>query len=107
MKKDEFFWNSTKNDGFEAIYYNGYLTFGNQEVGVKETTNTNTAGVYMSGNMLRLKGLETADIKVYSTIGQLVKSGNRISQLNLSDLKSGIYLVRLNNIPTAFKVMKR
>jgi hypothetical protein len=109
LKKNEFFWNSKVNDGFEAIYYNGYLTFGSDIIvpGNGITKNEQVTKVYMAGNTLRLKGISNADVKVYSTIGQLVKSAKNVSELDLSALKSGIYLVRLNNNVNAFKIFKQ
>ncbi|MFN8207697.1 MAG: T9SS type A sorting domain-containing protein [Bacteroidales bacterium] len=108
MKKNEFFWNADKNDGFEAIYYNGYITFGSEKIIIEGVDKHNAnIGVYMSGDVLRLKGINNADVQVYSTLGQLVKSGRSVNELNLRDLKTGIYLVRLNNYPSAFKVFKQ
>jgi hypothetical protein len=108
LKDNELFWNSGTNDGFEIVYYNGYITFGTGMINTSVPNYKDTkSGVYLSGNILRLRNLENADITVYSTLGKLVKSGKAVSQLDLEGLKTGIYLVRMNNNPSAFKVFKQ
>ncbi|MGB9747568.1 MAG: T9SS type A sorting domain-containing protein [Bacteroidales bacterium] len=107
-QKVEYFWNSNTNDGFEAVYYNGYLVFGDKVLGIhKPVANTQSAYAYMTtGNVLKLKGISNANVDVYSLLGQRMKSARNVSELNMNDLTKGLYIVRINNTYSQ-KVMVR
>jgi len=106
--KVEYFWNSDVNDGFEAIYYNGYLVFSGRVLGVnKFNADPRSNYAYMtSGNVLKLKGISNANVDVYSLLGQRMKSARNVSELNMNDLTKGLYIVRINNTYSQ-KVMVR
>jgi hypothetical protein len=106
--KVEYFWNSDVNDGFEAIYYNGYLVFSGRVLGVnKFNADPRSNYAYMtSGNVLKLKGISNANVDVYSLLGQRMKSAIYVSELNMNDLTKGLYIVRINNTYSQ-KVMVR
>jgi hypothetical protein len=105
----EYWWNSDINDGFEAIYYNGYLIFGNQVWGSTGIQDLNTAnereGIYLAGDELHLKGIDCAVLTVYTLSGQQVCSAKIISTMDLSGLSKGFYLVRIDNQNRAYKVV--
>jgi hypothetical protein len=105
---DQWFWNSTTNDGFEAVYFSGYLKFGDGVVAaVAKNYKAPAINVYLAGDMLKIQGMDKANLKVYSVVGQLVKSANSVKELNISDLTQGVYLVKLNDLSQSFKVVKR
>ena len=62
---------------------------------------------YITQNMLRFKGYNSAvNVEVYSILGQKVRSAKNINEINVSNLKNGIYMVRVNNGEQTFKVIK-
>jgi hypothetical protein len=61
--------------------------------------------VYVSNDVLRFKGIERTNVKIFSVNGQLVKSANNVSELNVGNLTNGIYFIRLDNSPKTFKVV--
>lgn len=105
----EYWWNSDVNDAFEAIYYNGYLVFGTGvwgSAGIHEdNADSNGTGVYVAGNVLHLKGIDRADLTVYSMLGQQLYSAINVSEMDLSGLNRGFYLVTIGNQSKAFKIV--
>jgi hypothetical protein len=106
--KIEYFWASDKNNGYGSNYYSGHVTLSEEEisVGVRNIVIRDTK-VYISNDFLMIKGIENTDVKIYSVTGALVKSLLNISeQVDISDLSNGVYIVRLRDVPSAFKVIK-
>jgi hypothetical protein len=107
----EYWWNSDINDGFEAIYYNGYLIFGNEVWGSTGIDDDNAiiqkTCVYMAGNILHLKGIDQDDITVHSILGQQVYSAKNVCELDLSGLNHGLYLIKIGNQHQAYKIVIR
>jgi len=61
---------------------------------------------YIAHDMLRFKGYDSAvNVEVYSILGQKVLSAKNINQINVSNLRNGIYMVRVNGTQ-AYKVSK-
>ena len=105
---DQWCWNSTVNDVFEAVYYAGYLIFGDLGPNsIAKTYKTPPINVYLSKDMIKMQGIESGNLKVYSVLGQLVKSANNVNQLYVGDLTQGVYIVRLNDLCPSYKVVKR
>ena len=70
-------------------------------------TKTSTQFAYIAQNVLRFKGYSSAvDVEVYSILGQKVRSAKNINELDVSSLRNGIYMVRVNGGKQAFKVIK-
>jgi hypothetical protein len=107
----EYWWNSNVNDAFEAIYYNGYLIFGTGvwgSTGIHEDNGVNHGtGVYLTGKVLHLKGLDRADLTVYSLLGQHICSAENVSELDLSGLNRGLYMVKIGNQSRVYKIVIR
>ena len=62
---------------------------------------------YIAHDMLKFKGFGNAvDAEIYSILGQKVLVAKNINELNVSSLKRGVYLVRVNNGSQAFRVVK-
>ena len=62
---------------------------------------------YITNDVLRFKGYNSAvNVEVYSILGQKVFVAKNINKVNVSSLKKGIYLVRVNNGKQAYKVIK-
>jgi hypothetical protein len=103
------------------VYYNtGDLQYANENwsamdlvgMGFDKTnsvanTKTSNQFAYIAHDVLRFKGYSTAvDVEVYSILGQKVLSAKNINQMDVSSLRNGIYMVRVNNGKQAFKVIK-
>ncbi len=99
-------WSSNINDGFEAVYYNGYLTFSPQyPEGVEKPMASSTKRAYIFDNILKFKGYDSAvNVDIYSIVGQKVKSAKNVSSLSVADLNKGVYVVKVGK--DVFKVMK-
>lgn len=73
---------------------------------VKNIKNESGKTAYISQNMLRFKGFDKAvDAEIYSILGQKVLVAKNISELNVSNLKRGVYLVKVNN-GQSYRVVK-
>jgi hypothetical protein len=106
----EYWWNSDVNDGFEAIYYNGYLIFGTGvwgSTGIDDNMNIDRMSVYLAGKVLHLKGIDRADLTIYSLLGQYVCSAENVSELDVSGLNQGFYLVKIGNQSQSYKIVIR
>ena len=107
--KVEYFWASDKNQGYAANYYSGHLTLSDEEivvVGMKDRVAENLK-VYIHNDFLNIRGVEVADVDIYSITGSRVKSVRNVTgALNVSDLNDGIYIVKLKGISNGFKVVK-
>ncbi len=101
-------WSSNTNDGFEAVYYNGHLTFSPEEFGPEGVENlftTATKRAFIFDNILKFKGYDSpVNVDIYSVVGQKVKSATNVSTLNVSDLNKGLYIVKVGD--DVYKVMK-
>jgi hypothetical protein len=112
----EYWWNSTTNDGYAAIYFNGAIIFGSEVPSAIVNAKTNANGklsAYFMGNSLYInKGkdnLVVDNIKVYNVSGQVVKIANNQSSVNMNDVVDGVYLVKVENgnVAETIKVVKR
>jgi len=82
------------------------ISIGYLQIGV---SNVNTLGqsAYIANDMLKFKGYDKAvNVEVYSILGKKVISANNITEVNVSELAKGVYMVRVNNEKQAYKVMK-
>ena len=70
-------------------------------------TKASTQLAYIAHDVLRFKGYDSAvSVEVYSILGQKVLSAKNINQINVSNLRNGVYMVRVNNGKQAFKIIK-
>ena len=73
-------------------------------VGVTKSSSPQLA--YITNDVLRFKGYNSAvNVEVYSILGQKVLSAKNINQIDVSNLRNGIYMVRVNG-NQAYKVIK-
>jgi hypothetical protein len=60
---------------------------------------------YISHDILKFKGFDQAvDAEIYSILGQKMLIAKNVNEVNVSNLKNGIYIVRVGN--QSFKVIK-
>ncbi len=93
------------------ITFNNISLIGTETLGVKQNQLTQFS-VYPNpfSDIVHIAGLQNADYKVFSIEGKLVKSGKaETSQINLSSLNSGMYLLQLTsgNTTETKKIIKR
>jgi len=107
--KVEYFWSADKNNGYGSNYYSGHLTLSDeviQVVGVEDRT-LDHIRVFMQNDFLNIRGVGTTGVKVYSITGALVKSVSNVNrQVDMSDVSDGVYIVKLEGVPSGFKVIK-
>jgi hypothetical protein len=104
----EYHWSSDKNNCYASTYYAGHLTLSDQKIGVGiEDVFVSNVKVFVYNNQLHVRGVESANVNIYSITGSLVKSAQNVSgTLDMSELVDGVYLVKLQGVPTGFKVVK-
>ncbi len=105
----EYHWSSDRNNCYASNYYAGVLTLSDKKIvveGIENHFNSDVkAFVYM--DQLHIRGIESVNLSIYSTTGSLLKSARNVSgTLDMSDLRDGIYIVKLEGIATAFKIVK-
>jgi len=100
----QYWWGSRDNDSYCSLFYNGYMIFEQPSLDAVSKISSGDIEVYVSDDVLRFKGVERANVKIFSVNGQLVKSANNVNDLNVGNLTDGVYFVRLDNSPRAFKV---
>jgi len=102
----------------KVFYNSGDLEFKNENWGAMDLATlvfdkttavnsfkTSNQAAYISYDILKFKGFDQAvDAEVYSILGQKVLSVKNINEVNVSNLKNGIYIVRVGN--QSFKVIK-
>lgn len=100
----EYWWGSRDNDSYCSLFYNGYMIFEQPTLDAVSKVTASDIEVYISNDVLRFKGIERTNVKIFSVNGQLVKSANHVSELNIGNLTNGVYFVRLDNSPIAYKI---
>jgi hypothetical protein len=91
-RKSQLFWNSAADDQYQNTTNQGYGVL-LWTLNVKQVAGNNE--ISFSNNLIKANSSTT--IKVYNTAGMLVKVANNVNQLNVADLKSGIYAATANN----------
>ncbi len=51
-----------------------------------------------ANDLVRIEGLEPAEIQVYNTLGQLLNVNHNTSEIRVRDLPKGIYLLRITDV---------
>ncbi len=78
------------------------VTLTNASVGSGLNNSFDNYGIYFNGSeIINAEGLA---LEVYNTLGKLVRTSN--SNINVSDLQSGIYVVRAEGVKGALKINK-
>ena len=105
----EYHWSSDRNQCYASNYYAGNITLSEDQIVVEGIENTfaSNVKVYVYDNQLHVRGVESPNLDIYSITGSLVRSAQNVSgTLDISDLIDGIYLIKLEGIPTGYKVVK-
>jgi hypothetical protein len=57
--------------------------------------------------VLHLIGIDRTDLAVYSISGQQIRSAINVSELDLSGLNRGLYMVKVGNQSRVYKIVIR
>ncbi len=96
QKPAEYWWNAKNNDSYALTAYAGFLD-------TKGTVITSTQPVYSEASIFgnvsnyKIQLTKTANVAVYNTLGQQLKALRSVNEVDIADLKSGIYIIRANN----------
>jgi len=97
------------NESYNNMDDCGTITLGSETVTIVGVSNVNALGqsAYIANDMLKFKGYDKAvNVEVYSILGQKVISAKNITEVNVSELAKGVYMVRVNDGKHVYKVMK-
>jgi len=90
----EYWWNATSNDCWQSNIYAGFL-------GIYSNVNVEApilkTSIFNRITHDRIELNKAANVFVYNIIGQPVLTKKGINQIDLSGLKSGVYIIRANN----------
>lgn len=106
-KKVEYWWSAKDNEGYALNYWVGYLNFSTDTWTPVSNDIMKAASryAYIYDNTLKFKGYSQAvDVEIYSIVGQKVRSAKNVTEVNVSDLNTGIYMVKVGK--DVFKVKK-
>jgi hypothetical protein len=105
----EYHWSSDRNNCYASTYYAGNITLKPEKIviGGIQDHSQNSVKVFVSNDQLNIRGVESANVTIYSITGSMVKSAQNVNgTLDMSELVNGVYFVKLDGISSGFKVVK-
>ncbi|KPL14650.1 MAG: hypothetical protein AMS26_10000 [Bacteroides sp. SM23_62] len=107
--QSHYWWNAHQDEAYICTYYCGLMKFEPADTGgatvVSDVVQADIRA-YVSNDILRFTNTERIDVDIYSITGQLMKSARNVTQVNVGDLKRGIYIAQLRGMSKAVKFMK-
>ena len=94
QKPAEYWWNSTNNDAYAVTWYAGFLKVGNP-VGIQQIFTKESIFERVTPNEVLLN--KTANVAVYNILGSKILEKKEVMRIDLSNLKTGVYIIRANN----------
>ena len=92
----EYWWNATNNDCWMSTMYAGFLDAADLSIGIDQSISTvNSIFSLVTPDQIQFK--TNANVAIYNTLGQQVMAKKNVSQIELSGLSKGVYIVRANN----------
>jgi hypothetical protein len=85
-------------DVVNAMQQNGLQPHDCDGVGVIENNTSLTVFPNPSKDKITIEGLEAAEMQVFNTLGQLVKTVKGTNEIDVSDIAEGVYLLRVSTI---------
>ncbi|TSA35441.1 MAG: T9SS C-terminal target domain-containing protein [Porphyromonadaceae bacterium] len=95
-KPAEYWWNSDTNDCWQSNMFAGFLGTKGSASGIEQTIIMQPSIFYVV-TPDRIQFNKAANVTIYNTLGQQILSRKNILEIDLSNLKSGFYIIRANN----------
>jgi hypothetical protein len=93
-KPAEYWWNATSNDCWALTTYAGFLN-NNLNTGIAQTKAA--VSIFNKITPDRIEFSKTARVDIFNIIGQPIVSKRGVNQIDLTGLKTGVYIIRANN----------
>jgi hypothetical protein len=94
-KPAEYWWNATDDNCWQSNIFAGFLKVGDGNVGISPAKSVTSIFGQTSSYQIQLN--RTANVSVYNALGQQMKSLKNVNKVDLSNLRSGVYIIRANN----------
>ena len=94
-KPAEYWWNTINNDVYALTTYAGFLKAGLSTVGLVQKDAVKS--VFGKITPTRIEFNKTANVTIYNILGGQVTATKNVNQIDLSNLKRGVYIIRANN----------
>jgi len=91
----EYWWNAINNNSYALTAYAGYLKAKKNVTSISPSKQESSIFGRTYYSQIQLN--RTANVLVFNTLGQQMKSMKNVDIIDLSDLKSGVYIIRANN----------
>lgn len=91
----EYWWNAINNDSYALTTYAGFLDTKGSTTSIAPSRTEASIFGRTTYNQVQLN--RTANVSVYNTLGQQMKSLRNVNVVDLSNLRSGVYIIRANN----------
>ncbi len=95
QKPAEYWWNAKHNDSYALTAYAGFLDTKGVITSVRPVFTE--ASIFGNVSNYKIQLTKTANVAVYNTLGQQLKALRNVNEIDIADLKSGIYIIRVNN----------
>lgn len=94
-RSQDYWWNSTVNDGYVVTYLSGLLAPQKISTGIHNATNEKSIFGNITTNQIQLNKI--ANVTIFDTLGKIAMSVNNTTSVKLSVLAKGVYIVKANN----------
>jgi len=91
----DYWWSSTSNDGYLATWFSGFLKPASKTTALNDV-NAKAKSIFARITSNKIELTQTADVTIYNSIGKLVNNFKKINSVSISDLKSGVYMIKAN-----------
>jgi hypothetical protein len=95
-KPQEYWWNSTNNDGYAQTYYSGFIA-PKQILTDVNSIYSNKPAIFAEVTSTQIKLTQNANVVVFNSVGKRVLTLKETNNVDLTDLKQGVYIIRANN----------
>jgi hypothetical protein len=94
-RSQDYWWNTTDNDGWIVTYLSGMLAPEKISTGISNT-NANTS-IFGKVTVNQIQFNSQTDVSIYNAIGKLILSSKNTTKVELSTLGKGVFVVRAGN----------
>jgi hypothetical protein len=94
QKPAEYWWNTTNNDAYAMTWYAGFLKVGGT---VSASQIKVGKSIFERVTPSEILFNKTANVAVYNILGSQIMLKKDVNRLDLSGLKTGVYIIRANN----------